>query len=146
MHNACSPLTSWGRALTLTSAVCGNGVFFPLIVSDGRIIGTWKRTLKATRATLSLAFFTKPSAAVVRQYRVAAERDGVGDVFGAALDNVGVAVDPEHAVAALGQLAGHTAPEAAHPDHGEFVVVVVARHCPRSVATFRRDLVVYLDE
>jgi hypothetical protein len=38
------------------SAICpgGNGVFMPTIVSEGRIIGTWKRTLK--KKTVEMSF------------------------------------------------------------------------------------------
>lgn len=52
----------------------GNGVFFPTIVVDGRVIGTWKRTAATkTRVTLALRPFAELSASTRRaaEHRVA---------------------------------------------------------------------------
>lgn len=38
----------------------GNGIFKPMIVSSGQIIGTWKRTLKKARVSLTYDFFDSP--------------------------------------------------------------------------------------
>lgn len=35
----------------------GNGVFFPIIVADGQIVGTWKRMLKKSSVTITLQPF-----------------------------------------------------------------------------------------
>jgi hypothetical protein len=35
----------------------GNGIFNPIIVADGRVVGTWKRELKKDRVALSLSAF-----------------------------------------------------------------------------------------
>jgi hypothetical protein len=35
----------------------GNGVFFPIIVVDGQVVGTWKRALKKNSVDISLSFF-----------------------------------------------------------------------------------------
>jgi len=35
----------------------GNGIFNPIVVYDGRVVGTWKRVLKADRALLRLSPF-----------------------------------------------------------------------------------------
>lgn len=38
----------------------GNGIFKPMIVVDGQVVGTWKRTLKKASVTLTYDFFDSP--------------------------------------------------------------------------------------
>lgn len=38
----------------------GNGIFFPLIVAGGQVVGTWKRTLKQSGVAITLSPFTQP--------------------------------------------------------------------------------------
>jgi hypothetical protein len=52
----------------------GNGVFAPMVIQDGRIVGTWKRTLKKGRVEMTCAPFTTFSADEHQQFRAAAER------------------------------------------------------------------------
>jgi hypothetical protein len=35
----------------------GNGIFFPIVVLDGRVVGTWKRTLRAKEVVLQFSPF-----------------------------------------------------------------------------------------
>lgn len=54
----------------------GNGVFYPTIVSDGRIVGTWKRTLKKNAVVISAEPFEKLSDAEQAGFEAAAARFG----------------------------------------------------------------------
>lgn len=45
----------------------GNGVFYPTMVVDGQIVGTWKRTLKKNKAIISAQPFDQPLSAAARQ-------------------------------------------------------------------------------
>ena len=51
----------------------GNGVFLPTVISDGEVVGTWKRVGTGTKRTVSATAFTsfdeRVSAAVERVYR-----------------------------------------------------------------------------
>jgi hypothetical protein len=53
-----------------------NGIFYPLIVSDGRVLGTWKRTVNAKNISVSFTPFEPLSAQVQRDVRLQAERYG----------------------------------------------------------------------
>ena len=53
-----------------------NGIFYPLIVSDGRVLGTWRRTVGAKNITVTFLPFEPLSATVMKQVRVQAERYG----------------------------------------------------------------------
>lgn len=46
--------------LQFADAICpgGNGMFFPTIVVDGQVVGTWKRTLKKNVISISTTSFT----------------------------------------------------------------------------------------
>ena len=48
-------------------AVSNNGIFYPIIVVNGRVTGTWKRTFKkgkaGTAATILTKFFERPDEA-----------------------------------------------------------------------------------
>jgi hypothetical protein len=52
----------------------GNGVFAPMVIVDGRIGGTWKRTLKKGRVEMTCAPFEGFSREQIAQFRAAAER------------------------------------------------------------------------
>ncbi len=43
------------------SMVSTNGLFRPIIVFDGKIIGTWKRTLKRDKVSVQFEYFKNPS-------------------------------------------------------------------------------------
>jgi hypothetical protein len=51
----------------------GNGMFKPLIVSDGRVVGVWKRTLRQTKVLVSLDPFEPLSLAQLEAAVAAAE-------------------------------------------------------------------------
>ncbi len=53
-----------------------NGIFFPIIVVNGQVVGTWKRTLGAKKITVSLTPFVPLSAAHTKQAHAEAERYG----------------------------------------------------------------------
>jgi hypothetical protein len=57
-----------------------NGVFYPTIVSEGRIVGVWKRTLKKGRVMVEAAPFTSLNAA--EQDAFAAEALRYGEFLG----------------------------------------------------------------
>jgi hypothetical protein len=52
----------------------GNGVFYPTIVSDGRVVGTWKRSVKKNTILMSASPFTSLSAAEDAEFSAAASR------------------------------------------------------------------------
>lgn len=54
----------------------GNGIFKPIIVIDGRVVGTWKRTFKKDRVAIALQPFNALSEAEARAVAAAAERYG----------------------------------------------------------------------
>jgi hypothetical protein len=53
-----------------------NGMFMPTIVSEGRVVGIWKRTLKKNRVVITGSPFTKLSKAEALGFATAAERYG----------------------------------------------------------------------
>jgi hypothetical protein len=54
----------------------GNGIFNPIIVIGGRVVGTWKRTFKNESVRMSFSPFTAFSAAQASAIAAAAERYG----------------------------------------------------------------------
>jgi hypothetical protein len=54
----------------------GNGIFFPMIVIDGQVVGTWKRTLKKDAVIITSSPFAKLSKAETRSFAAAASRYG----------------------------------------------------------------------
>jgi hypothetical protein len=54
----------------------GNGIFNPIIVIDGRVVGTWKRTLKKDSVEMIFSPFTRFSDAQASAITAAAERYG----------------------------------------------------------------------
>ncbi|HKX24670.1 MAG TPA: winged helix DNA-binding domain-containing protein [Candidatus Saccharimonadales bacterium] len=53
-----------------------NGIFYPLIVVDGQVVGTWKRTVGAKNIAVAFTPFEPLSAAVIKQVHAQAERYG----------------------------------------------------------------------
>jgi winged helix DNA-binding protein len=54
----------------------GNGIFYPTIVVDGQVVGTWKRTLKKDSLAISPSPFAKLKRAETRAIAEAASRYG----------------------------------------------------------------------
>ena len=75
--NTCSATRSRGAVLPAEFArrivPGGNGIFLPTVISDGEVVGTWKRVGTGTKRTLAIAPFTdfdeRVSDAVERVYR-----------------------------------------------------------------------------
>jgi hypothetical protein len=42
-----------------------NGIFYPIIVSNGQVIGLWKRTFGKAKVAVEIAFFNKPDKSVI---------------------------------------------------------------------------------
>jgi len=61
----------------------GNGIFSPIIVFDGQVVGTWKRALKKGALAIALSPFDKLSQAATRAVEAAAQR--YGDFLGASV-------------------------------------------------------------
>lgn len=53
-----------------------NGIFYPLIVSDGRVLGTWRRTVNAKSISVSFLPFEPIPAPVMKQVHKQAELYG----------------------------------------------------------------------
>jgi hypothetical protein len=54
----------------------GYGILNPVIVADGQVVGTWKRTLKSHAVTITPSPFKKFNAAEARAFDQAASRYG----------------------------------------------------------------------
>jgi hypothetical protein len=54
----------------------GNGVFYPIIVVDGQVVGTWKRALKKDALVITPSLFTKLNKTESRAFQAAASRYG----------------------------------------------------------------------
>lgn len=54
----------------------GNGVFYPTIVSNGRVVGTWQRTFKKEAVVITAQPFTALTAAEEDAFAVAAQKFG----------------------------------------------------------------------
>ena len=54
----------------------GNGVFYPTIVSDGQVVGVWKRTFKKGGVLVSAEPFTSLTPAEAEAFAIAAQRFG----------------------------------------------------------------------
>ncbi len=63
---------------TYADRICpgGNGIFYPTIVSDGQVVGTWKRTLKKGTVTITPQPFITLSEAERHAFAEAAQRYG----------------------------------------------------------------------
>jgi len=54
----------------------GNGIFYPTIVVDGQVAGTWKRTIKKDKLLITPSLFAKLKRAETRAFAEAANRYG----------------------------------------------------------------------
>jgi hypothetical protein len=54
----------------------GNGIFHPIVVIDGRVVGTWKRAFKKDTVAMTFSSFTSWSDEHARSITAAAERYG----------------------------------------------------------------------
>jgi len=54
----------------------GNGIFYPTIVSDGQVVGTWKRIFKKGAVVITRQPFTGLSADEQSRFNAAAQRYG----------------------------------------------------------------------
>ncbi|MBN8825526.1 MULTISPECIES: winged helix DNA-binding domain-containing protein [unclassified Spirosoma] len=52
-------------------AISANGIFSPIIVYNGAVIGLWKRTLKKDNVILEPSFFEKPTPSILRLFEKA---------------------------------------------------------------------------
>jgi hypothetical protein len=59
----------------------GNGIFYPTIVVDGRVVGTWKRALKKDSLAISPSLFAKLKRA--ETHAIAESANGYGKFLGA---------------------------------------------------------------
>jgi hypothetical protein len=57
-------------------AISDRGVFRPIIVVNGQVVGIWKRTIKKNTLLLELDYFTKPDKKIIRLIRDAAIQFG----------------------------------------------------------------------
>lgn len=69
-RSAALPLQHTPKAISI------NGIFWPVIVVDGRVEGLWKRAVKKDTVTISPDFFHPPGAAVKKSVQEAAESFG----------------------------------------------------------------------
>lgn len=46
-------------------AISGNGIFNPIIIVNGKVAGTWKRTLKKDKVVVETCFFQAPDSRIV---------------------------------------------------------------------------------
>jgi hypothetical protein len=53
-----------------------NGIFYPLIVSDGQVLGTWRRTVNAKNISVSFLPFEPLSASMMKRVHKQAELYG----------------------------------------------------------------------
>lgn len=65
------------RDENFAKVVSNNGIFWPVIVVKGQVAGVWKRAEKKNIVQVELAYFNKPSQAVVRLVQKAAKRLGL---------------------------------------------------------------------
>ena len=61
----------------------GNGIFFPIIVVDGQIVGTWKPAFKKESIVITPSYFTKLNKA--QTHAVAEAANDYGKYFGASV-------------------------------------------------------------
>jgi hypothetical protein len=57
-------------------AVSNNGIFRPVIVVNGQVMGIWKRTIKKDKVIVETEFFNQPSKATINQIEKATEQYG----------------------------------------------------------------------
>ena len=57
-------------------SISNNGIFWPVIVTNGQVTGTWKRTIKNEKAIIETEFFNPKSKTNIKLIQNAAERFG----------------------------------------------------------------------
>lgn len=58
-------------------AISNNGIFRPVIVANGQVVGLWKRSIKKEKVIIGTEFFNPPSDEIKRQIAKAAEKYGL---------------------------------------------------------------------
>ena len=64
------------RNMDHAKAIFNNGIFRPVVIVNGRVEGTWKRTLEKGRVVIRLEPFDRPSKQRLRMIQEASERYG----------------------------------------------------------------------
>ncbi len=72
-HNAAQEWIKKANVIVVHS----NGIFLPIIISEGRVIGTWKRTNKKDKIVITLSSFTKLTKEQTSGAKEAAEKYGI---------------------------------------------------------------------
>lgn len=62
------------------NTITSNGIFKPIIVVNGRVVGVWKRTVKKDKVVIELSFFDKADIITINTLATAAE--GIGQFLG----------------------------------------------------------------
>ena len=57
-------------------AISNNGIFWPTILINGQVAGTWKRTIKKENVIIETKFFKSPDEVTKRSLKLAAEKYG----------------------------------------------------------------------
>jgi hypothetical protein len=58
------------------TAISDNGIFWPVIIINGKATGVWKRTIKKDKTIVETTFFTAPPSAIKKSLKKAAEAYG----------------------------------------------------------------------
>ncbi|MBK7172219.1 MAG: AlkZ family DNA glycosylase [Bacteroidales bacterium] len=58
-------------------AVSNNGIFYPIVLYNGEVIGTWTRKQGPRQLSINISYFSKPGLAVQEQVNLRAEEFGV---------------------------------------------------------------------
>ncbi len=56
--------------------ISNNGIFWPTILINGQVVGTWKRTIKKENVIIETQFFKLPDEAIKRSIKLAAAKYG----------------------------------------------------------------------
>ena len=56
--------------------ISNNGIFWPTILINGQVVGTWKRTIKKENVIIETQFFKSPDEATKRSLKLAAAKYG----------------------------------------------------------------------
>ena len=57
-------------------AASSNGIFWPLLLKNGKVTGTWKRTIQGKKVLITPDFFTTPSDSDLKKFETKAKRFG----------------------------------------------------------------------
>lgn len=69
-RSASLPVKNQGTAISI------NGIFRPVVVYDGQVVGLWRRTVKRDKTAIELQFFKKPAQKVINLLEEEAARLG----------------------------------------------------------------------